>query len=146
MTLPSRQITDSPTRRAAWLVMGWVAVGIGTIGIFVPILPTTCFLLLAGAAFARSSPRAWHWLHHNRVFGRYLREYREGRVIPMRIKVASLAVLWLTIGATVIAVDNLIVRVLVLLVAVVVTAHVVTTASRRIEPVTARTTARDATS
>jgi uncharacterized membrane protein YbaN (DUF454 family) len=133
MPLQAPTVLDSPARRAAWLAVGWISVGLGMIGMVLPILPTTCFLLLAGACFARSSPPAWHWLHHNRLFGRYLRDYRECRVIPLRIKVVSLAVLWLTIGSTVIAVDHLLVRVIVLLVALIVTAHVASTASRRLD-------------
>ncbi len=118
--------------RVTLIVVGWIAVGIGVIGMFLPLLPTTCFLLVAAACFGRASPRAYHWLHHNRVFGKYLRDYREARVIPMRVKVASLAVLWLAIGASFVAFEALLVRILLLAVALAVTAHVATTASRRV--------------
>jgi uncharacterized membrane protein YbaN (DUF454 family) len=121
-------------RRAALLATGWTCVGLGTLGLFLPVLPTTCFLLGAGACFAKSSPRAHYWLHHNRWFGRYLRDYREARVIPGRVKAVSLVVLWSTILATVIVVANPWVRAGVLGIALVITAHVATTASRRIAP------------
>lgn len=131
-------LETSPTKRAVLLAAGWLSVGTGLVGVMVPVLPTTCFLLLAGACFAKSSPRAWHWLHDNRVFGRYLRDYREARVIPLRVKAGSLGLLWVTIGVTLVAVPVLIVRVIILGVAVLVTAHVATTASRRMEPATRR--------
>jgi len=134
----------SAPRRYALLALGWTSVGVGILGMVLPVLPTTCFLLLAGACFAKSSPRASRWLMTNRLFGRYLRDYREAGVIPMRVKAASLAVLWITIGATVIAVDNIWVRVTVLLVAIVVTGHVATTASRRIESAVAPSPMADA--
>jgi len=123
----------SAPRRYGLLALGWTSVGVGILGMVLPVLPTTCFLLLAGACFAKSSPRASHWLMTNRLFGRYLSDYREAGVIPLRVKAVSLAVLWITISATVIAVDNVWVRATVLLVAIIVTAHVATTASRRIE-------------
>jgi hypothetical protein len=128
-----REAASRGPRRAALLVTGWLSVGLAVLGMVLPILPTTCFLLLAGACFAKSSPRASHWLHHNRLFGRYLRDYREARVIPLRVKFASLFVLWTTIGGTVVAVDHTIVRLVVLAVATVITAHVATTASRRLD-------------
>lgn len=81
---------------------GIVCVGLGVIGIFVPLLPTTPFLLLAAICFARSSPRLLHWLNHNRWFGSYIRNYREGRGIPRREKIVTIAALWLTIGISVI--------------------------------------------
>jgi uncharacterized membrane protein YbaN (DUF454 family) len=120
--------------RYALIAVGWTSVGVGVLGMVLPVLPTTCFLLLAGACFARSSPRAARWLHTNRLFGRYLRDYRESKVIPMHVKALSLTVLWATIGATVFAVSSWFVRIPVLLIAVIITVHVARTASRRIDP------------
>jgi len=125
-------------KRIGLLAIGWLSVGAGLLGIVLPVLPTTCFLLLAGGCFARTSPRAWHWLHHNRLFGRYLRDYREARVIPLRVKAASLGLLWVTIGATFVAVPILVVRIIVVVVALTVTAHVAATASRRADKGSAR--------
>jgi uncharacterized membrane protein YbaN (DUF454 family) len=89
-----------PVRRGVYFTIGVVSVGLGVIGIVVPLWPTTCFLLLAGWCFARSSPRAERWLHENRLFGRYLRDYRERGIISTRVRHASLAVLWSFIGVS----------------------------------------------
>jgi uncharacterized membrane protein YbaN (DUF454 family) len=124
----------SRTKRYTLNAIGWTSVGVGVLGMVVPVLPTTCFLLLAGGCFAKSSPRASRWLHTNRLFGRYLSDYREAKVIPLRVKAVSLVVLWATIGATVVAVPSWLVRAPVLLIAFVITVHVAGTASRRIEP------------
>ncbi len=98
---------------------------LGLLGIFVPVLPTTVFLLLAAFFFGRSSDRALHWLLHNRWFGPYIRNYREGRGMEVKNKVFTLAVLWTGIGATIVfAVDTLWVRLLLLAVAVGVTIHI----------------------
>jgi hypothetical protein len=123
----------SRTRRYALIAVGWTSVGIGVLGMAVPVLPTTCFLLLAGGCFAKSSPRASRWLYSNRLFGRYVKDYKEAKVIPLRVKGLSLAVLWATIGATVIAVPSWLVRVPVLLIALIITMHVARTASRRLD-------------
>jgi len=127
----------SAAARLALLAAGWLSVALGIIGMFVPLLPTTCFLLLGGACFARSSPRASHWLHHNRMFGRYLTDYREAGVIPLRVKAVSIAVLWATIGTTIFFIDHLAARIALFAIAVIITAHVGTTASRRIGPAVA---------
>ncbi len=63
-------------------------------GAVLPLLPTTPFLLLAAACFARSSPRLSRWLATNRLFGAYLTAYREGRGLSPRFLLAALAVLW----------------------------------------------------
>ena len=75
-------------------IAGVLAVLLGVIGIFLPLLPTTPFLLLAAACFARSSPRMHHYLMTHRVFGPYLRNYHEGRGIPARAKVLALLMMW----------------------------------------------------
>jgi uncharacterized protein len=90
--------------RILYLTMGTLAVGLGILGMILPLLPTTPFLLLAAVCYARSSPRFYHWLLSNPWFGQYIRHYREGRGIPLKQKVTALTLLWLTIGYAVIMV------------------------------------------
>lgn len=83
--------------RLLLIIAGTACVVLGVVGMFLPILPTTPFLLLAAVCYARSSRRFYHWLLTNRWFGRYIRNYREGRGIPLREKAAIILLLWLTI-------------------------------------------------
>lgn len=83
-----------------FLVCGIFLVFLGILGMFLPILPTTPFLLLASFCFARSSKRVYDWLLSNRWFGPYIRNYREGNGITTGHKVIAISLLWLTIGAT----------------------------------------------
>ncbi len=69
--------------RTLLIVCGTLCVGLAVVGIFVPILPTTPFLLLAAVCYARSSQRFLAWLLTNRWFGSYIKNYREGRGIPV---------------------------------------------------------------
>lgn len=68
------------------------------LGIFLPLLPTTPFLLLASACFARGSERMQRWLYSNKLFGSYLTNIRAGLGIPLRTKMVAIAVLWLSLG------------------------------------------------
>ncbi|UCH62722.1 MAG: YbaN family protein [Fidelibacterota bacterium] len=96
------------------------------LGIFLPLLPTTPFLLLAAACYIRSSDKFYHWLIANRWFGRYIRNYREGRGVPLSTKVIAIGLLWITIGYSVFfMVDILALRILLILIAVGVTTHLV---------------------
>jgi uncharacterized membrane protein YbaN (DUF454 family) len=113
-------------RRIVLLVVGALSLATGVIGMFIPVLPTTCFLLLAAWCFGRSSPRLHRWMHTNRWFGEYLSDYREGRGIPWRIKVGSLSVMWATIGLSVVfAVSSIWIRAGLLFIATAVTVHVI---------------------
>ena len=113
-----------PLRRGVYFSIGAMSVAMGIIGIFVPLWPTTCFLLLAAWCFARSSPRAERWLHENRLFGRYLRDYRERGVISSRVRTTSVATLWIFIGISALLLASRLWAVaLLLLVAGAVTAH-----------------------
>ncbi len=113
----------SPLRRAVYFVIGSASVVMGVIGIFVPLWPTTCFLLLAGWCFARSSQRAERWLHENRLFGRYLSDYRQHGVISPRVRLTSVSVLWLFIGISAVLLAKVWVALLLVMIAGAVTLH-----------------------
>jgi len=110
----------APQTFRQWLLMiiGLMAVGLGILGIFLPLLPTTPFLLLAAACFIRSSDRLYQWLLRNRWFGPYIRDYREHRGIPRRAKVIALILLWTTMTYSVLVwVDFWVPRAFLLLIA-----------------------------
>lgn len=76
-----------------WLWAGWLCVGLGAIGAVLPLMPTTPFILLAAACFARSSQR-WHdWLYASALFGPLLRDWDRDRCMPLRAKVVALTMM-----------------------------------------------------
>lgn len=79
-------------------LIGLVAVALGVLGIFLPLLPTTPFLLLASACFMKSSPRLHQWMMNNRLFGEYLQNIQQKKGIPLRGKIVTLVVLWASMG------------------------------------------------
>jgi uncharacterized membrane protein YbaN (DUF454 family) len=85
-----------------WLTAGFLLVGIGMVGIIVPGLPTTPFMILAAACFARSSQRFYRWVLTNRLFGAQVRRFREGKGISLRGKVFSVSAMSLFILLSVI--------------------------------------------
>ena len=112
--------------KALLIVLGTLCVGLGVLGIFLPLLPTTVFLLLAAACYARSSERFYHRLLNHRWLGSYIRNHREGRGMRRRDKTVTVALLWIGIGATMIwSVEALWLRAVLALIAVSVTVHVV---------------------
>jgi hypothetical protein len=113
-------------RRFVFQVLGCVFVGLAVLGIVLPVLPTTPFVLLAAVCFARGSERAYQWLLDNRVFGPLIREWRRSRSLPLRVKVRSIALLLLMIGGTIVFfVDALWMRILLALIAAGVTTFLV---------------------
>ncbi|WP_199009191.1 YbaN family protein [Pseudomonas protegens] len=84
--------------RYVLLAIGWLSVALGVIGIFLPVLPTTPFLLLAAACFARSSPRFYQWLVQHPRLGPWICNYLDGNGIPLKGKVYAIGLMWLSIG------------------------------------------------
>jgi len=112
--------------RPLLVVAGVLSVGLGIVGIFVPLLPTTPFLLLAAACFLRSSDRFYTWLMTNRWVGDHLRDYMEHRSTTMATKIVSITTLWCCLGAAgVFFTESWVVRLALLVIAVGVTIHLV---------------------
>jgi len=80
------------------VICGNLAVLMGVAGIFLPLLPTTPFLLVAAACYVRSSERLYQWLTTNRWTGSYIQTYQKGKGIPLRAKILTVAILWGTVG------------------------------------------------
>jgi uncharacterized membrane protein YbaN (DUF454 family) len=121
--------TPSRHRLVRWLfiALGSLLVGIGVLGIILPLLPSTIFFLLAAGCYGKSSPGAYRWLTTNRWFGRHLRDYREERGATLTTKFMSIGSLWLGIGLSeYFVVENLWVSLTLLVIAVAVTVHLVT--------------------
>lgn len=113
-------------KKVVLIAAGSLCVLLGIIGILAPILPTTPFLLLAAYLYARSSERFLHWLLTNRLFGRYIDNYRSGRGIPLLQKVLTILALWLTIGLSILyVVENWWVRGVLLIIAIGVSTHLI---------------------
>ncbi len=123
-------------KRRLLIGAGTLCTGLGIIGIFIPILPTTPFLLLAAACYMRSSERFYQWLINNRIFGAYVRNYIEGRGIPIKIKVFTILLLWLTIGLSItFGVQNIVIRIVLICIAIGVTVHIVLIRKRKVEDI-----------
>ena len=115
----------SKLSRGLWTFAGAFFLAVGVIGIFLPVLPTTPFLLLSAACYFKGSRRMHDWLLNNKWFGSYLRNYREGKGVSVKVKAISILSLWATIGYSAFyVIDMLIVRIVLLVVAIAVTLHI----------------------
>jgi len=93
-----RQPSTNPLTRAFWLGLGLVCVALGAIGVFLPLLPTTIFLIIAAYAFARSSERLHNWLLSNKVFGPLIKDWQDHGRIRRPAKVMALISMTIIIG------------------------------------------------
>lgn len=122
----------SKLKKYLLIIAGFTCVGLGILGMFLPILPTTPFLLLAAAAFGKSSDRAYHWLMTNKWFGSYIANYHAGRGIPLRVKISSISFLWITIlTSAIFFVDNIYIKTLLIVIAIGVTIHISSVKTKR---------------
>ena len=121
MSHPNKNIhiakeASNPFVRVLWILAGTIFVVLGGFGVLLPGLPTTPFLILAAACYIRSSQKLYDWLIANKTFGPYLKDYREGKGIPRRAKKIALVMMTIFVGyAVLFALDDLIVRIVVLI-------------------------------
>jgi uncharacterized protein len=112
--------------RYAYLVSGFLLVAIGIIGIFLPLLPTTIFLILASACFVKSSPKANEWLRNNKFLGPYLKNYQNKTGLTIKSKIFTIIFLWLSIGISAFYLTNeFYIRMLLLVIGAGVSTHII---------------------
>lgn len=109
--------------KTALIIVGIIALALAVLGLFLPLLPTTPFLLLASACFARGSDRLHRWLLGHGVFGAYLRSFEEVKGIPLRAKVVAISVLWVSMSVSITMVEHLALRILLALIGLAVTIY-----------------------
>ena len=90
-------MTDICIMKIILAFLGSLSLALGILGVFLPVLPTTPFLLLSAALYVRSSERLYNWLMQHRHLGPYIRNFRENRAIPLRVKIVSVSLVWATL-------------------------------------------------
>lgn len=114
----------SRLKKAIFIPLGIISVVLGIIGIILPIVPTTPFLLLAAYLFYRSSEKLHDRLLKSKILGEYISSYMKHRAIKRKIKIFSIALLWMTLAISFFLIDILIVRILLVIVGAAVTTHI----------------------
>ncbi|OBU11568.1 DUF454 family protein [Morganella psychrotolerans] len=105
-----------PFTRLLLLLSGWIAVVLATLGVVLPLLPTTPFLLLAAWCFSRSSPRFHHWLLYRSWFGGYIRHWQEHKGLPRKAKRRAVIVILVTFAVSLWLVKLIYIRLLLLVI------------------------------
>ncbi|MBU9811193.1 DUF454 family protein [Rahnella sp. C60] len=99
-------------KRVLLITLGWLCVVLATLGVVLPLLPTTPFLLLAVWCFARSSPRFHQWLLYRSWFGSYLRHWQTHRALPKGVKPKAIVLIVVSLSVSIYFVPLLWVRIL----------------------------------
>ena len=114
-----------PFKNHLFITLGFITLVLAIIGIFIPLLPTTPFLLLSAALFFRGSQRLYDWLINHKIFGEYIRNFREYKAIPLSTKIFAVVTLWAVMLSTAFIVfDQWLIRGILIAIAVGVTIHI----------------------
>ncbi len=119
--------------RYLYLISGFLLVVIGVIGIFLPILPTTIFLILASACFVKSSPQANEWLRNHKILGAYIKNYQDKSGLTIKAKVFNVALLWIMIlSSAYFFTEEFFIKLLLLAIAIGVTIHLLMVKTKKV--------------
>lgn len=122
--MKEQTISVSPFARYFYLISGIILVTIGVIGIFLPLLPTTIFLILASICFLKSSPKANEWLRNHKILGRYIDNYQNKSGLTLNSKITNIIILWISISLSAFFLtDELYIKIILLVIAIGVTIH-----------------------
>lgn len=110
-------------KRVIYVCIGSMFLTFGVIGIFLPVIPTTPFLLLASFFYFRSSERMYHWLINHKILGAYIYCYLKYKAIPIKTKIGAIIFLWSTLCISMVLIDSLHVRIFLTVVGIAVSVH-----------------------
>ncbi|SEN49758.1 hypothetical protein SAMN04488134_101222 [Amphibacillus marinus] len=113
-------------KKIVFISIGSLSLLLAMLGIFLPLLPTTPFLLLSAYLYLRSSQRLYNWLINHPVFGSYIYHYIKYKAIPVKTKITAIIVLWLSMGFSIYIVSNVYLRIMLTLIGGIVTLYLLT--------------------
>jgi uncharacterized membrane protein YbaN (DUF454 family) len=116
--------TTGRIKKILYITGGTISLALGVLGVFLPVLPTTPFLLLTAFCYVRSSKRLYTWLINHKLFGSYIYNYMKYKAVKKRVKTGAVIFLWITIGVSILAVNNLHIRIFLVVVAIAVSWHI----------------------
>lgn len=122
--MKEQSIPISPFVKYFYLISGFILVVIGVIGIFLPLLPTTIFLILASICFLKSSPKASEWLRNHKILGGYIDNYQNNTGLTRNANITNIITLWTSISLSAfLLTEELYIRIILLAIAIGVTIH-----------------------
>ena len=122
--MKEQTIPISPFAKYFYMISGFILVAIGVIGIFLPLLPTTIFLILASICFLKSSPKAGEWLRNHKILGGYIDNYQNNTGLTRNAKITNIITLWTSISLSAfLLTEELYIRIILLAIAIGVTIH-----------------------
>lgn len=113
-------------KKYLYIVVGSISLALGVIGIFIPVLPTTPFLLLSSYCYLRGSKRMYHWLMNHKILGAYIYSYLTYKAIPKKTKISAIIFLWSSLILSMVIVPSLHLRILLAVIGTAVTFHLMT--------------------
>lgn len=96
----NNKVTSS-VKKGIYFIVGSISLAAGVLGVFLPVIPTTPFILLSAWCFFRSSEKIYEWVISNETFGPTIENYQEGRGITKNTKIRAIVMMWLAISASV---------------------------------------------
>lgn len=121
-----RYLSLQELQKKIYFLAGVIFIGIGTLGIFLPLLPTTIFFILASWCFIRSSAQANEWLRNHKIFGVYIKNYQDKTGLTTKAKVLSLIFLWgMILLSAYFLTDVFHIKIILILIAIAVSIHII---------------------
>lgn len=131
--MKDKTIIASPLLKYFYLISGFIFVTIGVIGIFLPLLPTTIFLILASICFLKSSPKANEWLKNHKILGGYIDNYQNKTGLTRNAKIANISALWSSISLSAfVFTDQIYIRIILLAIAISVSIHLLMIKTKKV--------------
>lgn len=110
-------------KRVVLTILGFVLLGFGAIGVAIPVLPTTPFVLFAAICFSAGNSKLAKWLENTRVFGPYIKNYRTGQGVDLRLKIASIIFVWIGLAISIVSMQRIWATFLLIAIGIGVTIH-----------------------